>query len=414
MKAISSILTGPKVRPRTNPSGAIVWIVDHGPQPDGSRPRETYHSKAEADNRAMALRNRTNNSVVNVIHEVALQNESLVVALTLLKQYCEKMQREVSFFDVVEFYVKHQSFMGTPTPLADAITEYLLSVEKKNARYVTQIRRTLVTFAQAYSGAACHDITSADVTRWLKAYEEAPGAYNHRRTYLNGFFAFAEKRQFIARDSNPVTNIATLNVPFSKPRILRVEECEALLNAAVKVDAESNEQPLTPTFAIGLFAGLRPEAEIQRLDWASIHWDANEIEVTQSKTAASERFIKMSDNLKAWLTPYRQDIGPVCPWKAEAYFDRVRKVRDLAGLALKERGISSENLLDWPQDAMRHCFGSYLYAKERNEHYTIAEMGHSGNLQIFRRHYKHRVNAEDAQKFWDIFPKKRLTAKNVA
>ena len=58
-------------------------------------------------------------------------------------------------------------------------------------------------------------------------------------------------------------------------------------------------------------AGLRPEAELCRLDWSAIDLDERLIDITASKNSASHRFVKVSDNLVAWLRPLALDSGAV-------------------------------------------------------------------------------------------------------
>ena len=55
----------------------------------------------------------------------------------------------------------------------------------------------------------------------------------------------------------------------------------------------------------------------------------------------------------------------------------------------------------WPQNAMRHSFGSYFYAKTKNENLTAAEMGNSPAM-VFR-HYRALVRSEEVEKYWGIF-----------
>ena len=64
-----------------------------------------------------------------------------------------------------------------------------------------------------------------------------------------------------------------------------------------------------PAIAIGLFAGLRPEAELWHLDWQSINLAGKLIDVTKSKNSISHRFVKNSDDLVAWLAPYAKKSG---------------------------------------------------------------------------------------------------------
>ena len=81
-----------------------------------------------------------------------------------------------------------------------------------------------------------------------------------------------------------------------------------------------------PAIAIGLFAGLRPEAELWHLDWQSINLAGKLIDVTKSKNSISHRFVKTSDNLVAWLAPYAKKSGWVT-FDRDSYYTRLQSAR---------------------------------------------------------------------------------------
>jgi len=62
----------------------------------------------------------------------------------------------------------------------------------------------------------------------------------------------------------------------------------------------------------------------------------------------------------------------------------------------------SSNARSWLQNVMRHSFGSYFYAKTKNENLTAAEMGNSPAM-VFR-HYPALVRAEEVVTWWQIMP----------
>src|SRR6266576_6104268 len=85
---------------------------------------------------------------------------------------------------------------------------------------------------------------------------------------------------------------------------------------------------LIPFFALGAFAGIR-HAEIQRLDWRDIHFDARIVEIRAKKAkTASRRTVPLLDNLRAWLLPHRQPGGSVCVYRNMAS-EINRLVRDI-------------------------------------------------------------------------------------
>jgi len=114
---------------------------------------------------------------------------------------------------------------------------------------------------------------------------------------------------------NPARGIEKASEQITKPGILTLPEAEALLRAT--------GADFVPAIAIGLFAGLRPEAELWHLNWKSINLADKLIDVTKSKNSISHRFVKISNNLVAWLAPYAKKSGRVT-FDRDWYYTRLR------------------------------------------------------------------------------------------
>ena len=64
-------------------------------------------------------------------------------------------------------------------------------------------------------------------------------------------------------------------------------------------------------------------------------------------------------------------------------------------------------LVDWPQNALRHSFGSYHLAHFKNARALALEMGNSPGV-IFK-HYRQLVKPAAAALYWQIVPKRAGT-----
>ena len=137
------------------------------------------------------------------------------------------------------------------------------------------------------------------------------------------------------------------------------------------------------------------------LEWRHVDLEELTIDVTKSKNTGSHRYVKIHENLAQWLRPYVRKSGTICE---AAYYDRLRKARTTAAAALVQCGDSADNLETWPGDVLRHSFASYHCGAFKDSRLTSQEMGHSGDLQIFNRHYRNRVKTPDALAFWQIAP----------
>jgi integrase/recombinase XerD len=158
---------------------------------------------------------------------------------------------------------------------------------------------------------------------------------NTFRRRLAVLFSFAKRRGYVTE--NPVADVERAKERETEIAILSVGELARLVECA--------SSDMLPFWAIGAFAGLR-RAEIERLTWSEVDFDAGVIEVKASKSkTASRRLVTIQPNLREWLAPYRTRIGRVCPVNLQ------RKINDDRDRAALRAG--------WPQNALRHSFGSY-------------------------------------------------------
>jgi hypothetical protein len=96
----------------------------------------------------------------------------------------------------------------------------------------------------------------------------------------------------------------------------------------------------------------------------------------------------MSENLRAWLAPYCAAVGPVCPIGL-----RKKLEADRERAALRA---------EWPQNALRHSFGSYRLPVLGDAAKLALEMGNSPAM-VFA-HYREVVKPATAQRYWHILP----------
>jgi integrase len=130
-------------------------------------------------------------------------------------------------------------------------------------------------------------------------------------------------------------------------------------------------------------------AEIERLIWSEVDFDAGVIEVKASKAkTASRRLVTIQSNLREWLAPYRTCIGRVCPVNLQRKINEDRERAELRA--------------EWPQNALRHSFGSYHLAQFNDAAKLALEMGNSP-ATIFR-HYRQLVKPKQAERYWKIAP----------
>jgi integrase len=195
--------------------------------------------------------------------------------------------------------------------------------------------------------------------------------------------------------ANPAARIQRPLLDDRPPGILTPVQAEALLQAAVDCMPE-----MVPAVSIGLFAGLR-RSEICALDWSEIDLAASHIEVKGLKAKTRQRrLVSISDNLGEWLRPYSQETGAVAP-NVDAFGEKLKLL--VRGRPKTEDDPGQTAIVaEWPHNALRHSFGSYFFAKSKNENLTSAEMGNSPAM-VFK-HYRALVKPQEVERYWAIKP----------
>jgi integrase len=140
--------------------------------------------------------------------------------------------------------------------------------------------------------------------------------------------------------------------------------------------------------AIGAFAGIR-EAEIKRLDWSEVDQKRGHIEIKSSKAkSARRRIIEIQPNLREWLRPYAEMIGPVAPANSRKKLDLVRKAAKLAR---------------WPNNGLRHGYASYRLAETHDAPRVASELGHTSPQMLYST-YRELVLPAEAERYWELVP----------
>lgn len=367
----------PKIKP-VEKNGKSMLVVDA--RIKGKGERRYFDTKGEAEGWAQQQRVRRVNEGVSG----ATIPERLRVEAVECQGRLEPHNATLS--QAVDFFLKHAKPAGGHRKIAVLVDEFIAAKRRAGRRdeYLRVQSSVLGLFSKAYPEAHAHEITGADVEKWL---DTRGASLRTRRNYQNdirNLFGYAVKHGYAA--GNPVDRLEKITLDDKAVEILTVKQAGALLGAA-----EAGGGVMTPFIAIGLFAGLRTR-EIAALDWKDVSLGQKTIIVQAAKTKTrARRVVPMSDNLAAWLKRYAQEAGPVTP---EAYRTAFEVVREKARIS------------PWPRNAMRHSAASYHLAHHNNEGLTQAMLGHeSGKMLI--QHYRELVMPVNAVKYWKVMPPER-------
>ena len=291
---------------------------------------------------------------------------------------------EVPLSDAVRFYAANRTDLIAVRSIVRVAAEFIESLKRKGVSdvYVTHATGNLKRFTSVVMGNIA-DVTTADINRFLDGLKNlGPVSKNGIRRSIVTMFGFAKKQGYLHPDRKTAAEQSdSFKVPDKEISIFTPDEMERLLLAA--------HARILPMIAIGGFAGIR-SAEITRLTWEDIKWDRGHIEIAgrKAKTAA-RRLVPLSENLKAWLAPWRGETGPIIT------------IADASG-ALADTAAKAQIPGGWRQNALRHSFISYRVAETGDIARTSLEAGNSPKM-IFR-HYREVVDAEAMEAWWSIMP----------
>jgi integrase len=368
------------------------WMIDCG-LINGKRIRYSCRTKAEALDKAAELRAQRRRNGEDSLAPKALSEDALAAARLLAPH-------DATLLAAAKFYVANLEVIAQAKSVNEVVAEFIRAKQADglSPRYLKDLRVRLGgDFSSCFGTRAIYEVTHSELEDWLRIRGDwSPTNRNNYRRVIGTLFGFALARGLILKD--PTLKVARAKVTPAKPGILSVDEAWGLLAAA----GPDMRAPL----ALLLFAGLRPMAELLRLDWSAINFGDRSIDIGSSKNSASHRFVKMSDNLIAWLEPHQRDCGSVSVTSVH-FYEKVKKVRATAVQALRRAGVPCPALEDWPNDCLRHTFASMHYAAFKHAHETAEQMGHT-DLKMFFRYYRNRVKEAEAQSFWKLYPQNAL------
>jgi integrase len=315
--------------------------------------------------------------------------------------------------EAVRFAIRHAKPAGGTISVTEAIDLALREKAKgKRPSYVADLRKRWKRFERwlpADRRRAINSVTQVDVRRFLDSCNLSPTAERNQLRNLSVLFTWTVSKHHMAE--NPCRGIKVESAKERRPtRILRVSELRKLLAFAkdgFKIEAAEEERAvwrkkfgsvsilvppldMVPVITVGCFAGVRPD-ESARLEWEMIDFGRKHIDLPAAITKDGERrIVDMSDNLIEWLFLCRRPSGKILP-------ENFRRKRWALCYAMNWKN-------GWPEDVLRHSYGSYHLARFRNAALTADQMGHK-NARMLYTHYREVVkDSDDITDYWATAP----------
>lgn len=294
-------------------------------------------------------------------------------------------------YAVRSFLTAHEERTASVT-LGEAFDRFNESKQSKSLKYRQEIRQAKTTF-ETLAGQMVCDVRPVDLEPILVRLPN--GSRNAKMRRLRSVFNFAIKRGWLVDGNNPISKLDFAENGKSEVQIFTVEQVQKLLNHALENDLE-----FLPYRVLTFFCGIRPEGEMERLEWSDIDTKQKLVtlraEITKTKR---KRFVDLSPNAIAWLSKYKQRggsmTGLVAPWSPQ-----IRRTKHRA--SYKAVGIKQ-----WIQQGARHSYCSYWLASHKDVNKLVLQSGHT-DAETMWTSYHAGVTEKEANRFWSIRPKKSV------
>ena len=266
-------------------------------------------------------------------------------------------------------------------------------------RHLGNVRRDLEAMAKSFAGRSLVDIADADLKGWWESRTTGRSGKtrNEARGNLVAFWNWAVRDGIHPKEVTAAEKLPRVELGICERRVLTPGEFLAV--------ARDIAEEWRPWLVLGAFCGLRPEeiAPINRkiktrknkrglrADEIDFTWKVIRLPAEVSKVGAP-RNVPLSEAALAWLewAGIRAGMaGAICTRNPSEEGETARIGREVF-----ETG--------WPQDALRHSYGSFRNAVIRNLPQVAEEMGTSETM--LRRHYHNPRTLEEGAEWFALRP----------
>ena len=365
-------------------NGNTRYRVNEAQGTDGKRQRKFFESREAAEQYVKARTADTRAFGIHITTIPASERATIAYQLARLKTLGWTLASAVD-------YIEKHGKAAPSLPLAKVADEFLATKENGGLRprYLKTLRASIKRFLLGRGQTLIADISPAEIQEYISSNGWQPAT---KRSYLvdvRTLFAFAVKRKYVTENTALAVDLP--RVEELPPGIISPEQASAILETCINVAPD-----VLPVIVLQLFGGLR-RSEAEELSWDAIGEEFVEVKAHQAKTRR-RRLNAITPQLRAWLDIAR-DIGGKLP--ALNYADKFKLILEKAKLRQ-----------EWDQNALRHSFASYHFAKFKNENETAALMGNSP--QMVFQHYRELVRPEIAARYFAIMPPADATKRAEA
>ena len=373
--------------------GLAPWCVNVPPElaETGKRRQLFFETKNEALGECERLKARRDNfgNSLSAITPARIAEASEAYRLL------DHRHASDSLLSIVHQYLAQHDLRSQSVSLATLFDEYVAAKSHRTKKYLAEIKKSRAIVEGLLERLVCN-IAPAELERHLS---RSSGAYrNALMRYLRALFNHGIKRGYLLE--NPILKLDFVHRIRREVQTIPAPVVTKMLSSALEHDLV-----LLPFLTLGFFAGVRPDGELQKLQWSDILLDEKTIVIRPEVSKTNRRrFPKLSDNAQSWLDAYKLRggvmEGKIVPL-APTTLRRKRRANWLAAAGGDAK---------WIQQGMRHTFCSNWLALHKDVNELVLQSGHD-SVEVMWRNYHKGVTEKEAEKFWAIRPERG--AENV-
>ena len=374
-------MTMPRFKPVKTPKG---WRLNVPAtfSSDQKRSRRFFQSRDQAQGFASQLRTQLAQHGTGAQILPPAKADAAIRAFAMLG----KDAAPETLLDAVREHINRHKTRAASVTFEGAFKAFA-AAQPRSASYAQALRQYQTRLSALHGRMLC-DVTARDVD--LAMADFPPSVFNYGLRILGGLFNYGRKRDLCA--TNPIEKLDRKNLPPKEVEIYTPTQVAALL--------EASDPSLIPWLATCMFAGTRA-SEARKMTWGDFDFIEGFIRVRAVVSKMHRpRAIPMEPNLRDWLLPCRrEDSALIAPQGVNVLRKQLRAAHQASGVRQIKHGP-------------RHCFASYLLARDASIDAVVLAVGHEDAATTFR-HY-HRVASQRAAKtFWNIRPSETATGGKI-
>lgn len=168
---------------------------------------------------------------------------------------------DVALLEVVRAGLVHENAKTASVPFGNLFDEFLAAKAACNPKYLKELELARERF-RPFDTTLAAEVQPNALSKILDRM--ASGSRNANMRYLRAAFNLGIKRGYLRE--NPIARLDFREVANAEVEVFTPNQVERMLNYTLEHDLA-----LLPFLVLGLFCGVRPAGELEKLAWQSVH-----------------------------------------------------------------------------------------------------------------------------------------------